>query len=133
MLGPMRFTEHELTVAVTEAAKTVAGAKSRRRGGGEAAWDRLSKIERYHLLEAVGGQVLPVLLALPDVEVPAGTRPTFTDPQILAAVEQTLGETGVGRLRQKVAAAARVTLVRTALSQLPVRQDPDALVVPDSL
>ena len=47
-------------------------------------------------------------------------------------MEQTLGESGVGRLRQKVAVAARLTLVRTALAQLPVRQDPDALVAPDS-
>ncbi len=133
MLGPMRFTEHELTVAVTAAAKVVADGKVRRRARGEAAWDSMSKLDRYHLLEAVGSQVLPVLLALPDVEVEAGTRPTFSDAQIAAAVEETLGETGVGRLRQKVAAAARLTLVRTALAQLPVRQDPDALIVPDSL
>ncbi|KRE95546.1 hypothetical protein ASG76_07875 [Nocardioides sp. Soil774] len=123
----MRFTEHELTVAVTAAAKVVAAGKARRRTKGEAAWDALSKIERYHLLEAVGSQVLPVLIALPDVEVPAGTRPTFTDAQIAAAVDDTLGESGVGRIRQKVALAARLTLVRTALAQLPVRQDPDAL------
>lgn len=129
----MRFTEHELTVAVTAAAKVVAVGRARRRSKGEAAWEALSKIERYHLLEAVGSQVLPVLLALPDVEVPAGTRPTFTDAQVAAAVEETLGESGVGRIRQKVAVAARLTLVRTALAQLPVRQDPDALVVPDSL
>ena len=129
----MRFTEHELTVAVTAAAKTVAGGKAGRRGKGEAAWESMSKLERYHLLDAVGGQVLPVLLALPDVEVPAGTRPTFTDEQIATAVEQTLGETGLGRIRQKVAVAAGLTLVRTALAQLPVGQDPDALIVPDSL
>lgn len=129
----MRFTEHELTVAVTAAAKVVAGTKGRRRARGEEAWESMSKIERYHLLEAVGSQVLPVLLALPDVEVPAGTRPTFTDAQIASAVEETLGESGVGRIRQKVAVAARLTLVRTALAQLPVRQDPDALIVPDTL
>ena len=129
----MRFTEHELTVAVTAAAQAVAGGKPRRRVTADEAWDAMSKIDRYHLLEAVGSQVLPVLLALPDVEVPAGTRPTFTDEQVATAVEQTLGESGVGRLRQKVAVAARVTLVRTALAQLPVRQDPDALVVPDHL
>lgn len=129
----MRFTEHELTVAVTAAAKIVAGGKSVRRAKGEAAWDSLSKLDRYHLLDAVGSQVLPVLLALPDVEVPAGTRPTFTDEQIAAAVQETMGESGVGRLRQKVAVAARLTLVRTALAQLPIRQDPDALIVPDSL
>src|SRR6478609_3840861 len=96
----MRFTEHELTVAVTAAAKIVAGGKVGRRAKGEEAWESMSKIDRYHLLEAV---------------------------------EQTLGETGVGRLRQKVTVAARLTLVRTALAQLPVRQDPDALIVPDSL
>lgn len=129
----MRFTEHELTVAVTAAAKIVAGGRIGKKARGEAAWEAMSKLERYHLLDAVGGQVLPVLLALPDVDVEAGTRATFTDEQVTAAVEQTLGETGVGRLRQKVAVAARVTLVRTALAQLPVRQDPDALIVPDSL
>lgn len=128
----MRFTEHELTVAVTSAAQVVAGAKVRRKARDDA-WEALSKIERYHLLEAVGSQVLPVLLALPDVDVAPGTRPAFTDAQIATAVEETLGESGVGRLRQKVAVAARLTLVRTALARLPVRQDPDALVVPDSL
>jgi hypothetical protein len=129
----MRFTEHELTVAVTAAARIVAGGTIGRRGKGEEKWEAMSKIERYHLLEAVGGQVLPVLLALPDVEVEAGTRPTFTDAQIAAAVEQTMDKTGIGRMRRKVALAARLTLVRTALAQLPVRQDPDALIVPDSL
>lgn len=129
----MRFTEHELTVAVTSAAKVVAGGKARRRATGDEAWEAMSRLERYHLLEAVGSQVLPVLLALPDVEVAAGTRPSFTDEQVVAAVEQTLGDSGVGRLRQKVAVAARLTLVRTALAQLPVRQDPDALIVPDFL
>lgn len=129
----MRFTEHELTVAVTAAAKIVAAGKVRRRAKDESAWDSMSKLDRYHVLDAVGSQVLPVLLALPDVEVEAGTRPTFTDAQIVAAVEETLGETGVGRLRQKVTVAARLTLVRTALAELPVRQDPDALIVPDFL
>ncbi|MCY7402087.1 MAG: hypothetical protein LH477_14245 [Nocardioides sp.] len=128
----MRFTEHELTIAVTAAAKTVAGAKGRRRANSDAVWESMSKIDRYHLLEGVGGQVLPVLLALPDVEVAAGTRPTFTGAQVLAAVEDNVGEGG-GRLRRKVAVAAQASLVRVALAQLPVRQDPDALVVPDSL
>ena len=44
-----------------------------------------------------------------------------------------MDETGIGRMRKKVALAARLTLVRTALAQLPVRQDPDALTVPDHL
>lgn len=136
MLAAMRFTEHELTIAVTAAAKTVAGVKGRRRGkdnvDADAVWESMSKLDRYHHLEAVGGQVLPVLLALPDVEVAAGTRPTFTDAQVLAAVEETLGDGG-GRLRRKVTVAAQATLVKVALAQLPVRQDPDALIVPDSM
>lgn len=129
----MRFTEHELTLAVQAAAKTLAGAKARRRtGGAEAAWEAMSKIERYHVLEGVGSQILPALVALPDVEVAAGTRPTFTDAQVMRAVEETMGEGG-GKLRRKVAVAARVVLIKNALAGLPPRQDPDALVVPDSL
>ena len=96
-------------------------------------WNAMGKYDRYKVLSSLGDQLLPVLLALPDIEVEAGTRPTFTDEQVAAAVEQTMGETGVGRLRAKVAVAARLTLVRTALAELPVRQDPDALIVPDFL
>jgi hypothetical protein len=120
----VRFTEHELTEAVTSAAKTVVGMRRRgiRRRDREDAWAAMSRHERYQVLDAVGGQVLPVLLALPDVDVPAGTRPIFTDAQVLAAVEETLGEAGRG-LRGKVAVAARVALVRAALAQLPPRRD----------
>ncbi|WP_310528325.1 hypothetical protein [Nocardioides sp.] len=121
----MRFTEHELTEAVTSAAKTVAGARQRgirRRRDREETWAALSRHERYLVLDAVGGQVLPVLLALPDVEVPTGTRPTFTDAQVSAAVAETIGDAGRG-LRGKVAVAARVALVREALATLPRRQE----------
>ena len=127
----MRFTEHELTIAVTTAAKSVAAAKARRRKDADAVWESTSKIDRYHLVEGVGSQVLPVLVALPDVEVAAGTRPTFTDDQVKSTVEQVMGE-GKG-MRRKVEVAARTALVRLALSALPTRQDPDGLVVPDSL
>jgi hypothetical protein len=121
----MRFTEHEMTVAVRAAAKTVASGRRKRPG-----WDQLDAMQRYHVLDAVGSQVLPVLLALPDVEVEAGTRPTFTTAQVAAAVEQTMGEGG-GRLRRKAAVAARTALVLQALAALPVRHDPDALTSPD--
>lgn len=131
----MRFTEHELTVAVTAAAKSVAAARGRvrrRAENADAVWEAMSRYERYQVMEAVGSQVLPVLLALPDVEVEPGTRPTFSDAQLLAAVEQTLGE-GKGRVRRKVAAASVAVLVKSALAELPPRQDPDALIVPDHL
>lgn len=128
----MRFTDHELTVAVKAAATTVAGA---RRGGlrrgstsTEASWAAMTAYERYQVLEPVGAQILPALVALPDVEVEAGTRPTFTDAQIVAAVEETLGDAG-GRLRRKVVVAARVALLRAALAQLPPRQEPDSWAV----
>lgn len=119
----MRFTEHEMTAAVTHAAKTVAGMRRKgvRRRDPEDAWAALSRHERYQVLDAVGSQVLPVLLALPDIEVPQGTRPTFTDAQVLAAVQETLGDAGRG-LRGKVTLAARVALVRDAVAKLPPRQ-----------
>lgn len=133
----MRFTEHELTLALTAAARTVAAARRRgvRKGrqDAEAVWQAMSGYERYQVLDALGGQLLPVLVALPDVEVPVGSRPAFTDAQVLAAVEETMGETPGGRMRRKVVVAARVALVRTALAGLPPRSDPDALQVPDSL
>lgn len=127
----MRFTEHELTVAVTTAAKSVATAKARRRKDAEEVWESTSKIDRYHLIDGVGSQVLPVLLALPDVEVAPGTAATFTDEQVKQAVEQAVGD-GKG-IRRRVEVAARTALVRLALAALPPRQDPDGLVVPDSL
>ena len=94
----------------------------------------MSKIDRYHLLEAVGSQVLPVLLALPDVEVAAGTRPTFTDAQIGEAVEQTLGETGVGQAaprRSRWPPVSRSCVRRSRSSRCA--RTPTRLIVPDSL
>lgn len=140
----MRFTEHELTVALTAAAKAVvaAGNRDARKGRTDAdtLWNEMSRYQRYQVLAGLGDQVLPVLLALPDVEVAAGTRPTFTDAQVMAAVEQSLdagAEGGAGglrdRARRKVTVAGRAALVQTALAQLPPRQDPDALIVPDHL
>jgi hypothetical protein len=85
------------------------------------------------VLDALGSQLLPALVALPDVEVASGARPEFTDAQVTAAVEETLGDVPGGRVRRKVVVAARVALLRTALAGLPPRSDPDTLEVPDSL
>lgn len=132
----MEFTEHEMTLALTGAAKTVLAARRKdiRKGkvGIDEAWEAMERYQRFTLLNALGDQVLPVLVALPEVEVPTGTRPSFDDAQILHAVEQHVGETG-GRMRRKVVVAARVGLVKNALSHLPVRSDPDTLDVPDHL
>jgi hypothetical protein len=125
----MRFTEREMTEGLTGAAKLVAA-----RGKADQAedtWQALTRFQRYQLLDSLGTQVLATLVALPDVEVAIGTRPTFTDAQITTAVEETLGD--VGRLRRKMQVAARVALVKTVLGHVPPRQDPDALIVPDHL
>ena len=132
----MRFTEHELTAALTGAAKTVLATQSKdvRKGRTDidTLWNGMTKFQRFTMLDSLGDQILPVLVALPDVEVESGTRPSFTDRQILETVEAKLGDEG-GRLRRKVVVAARVALVRTALEHVPPRTDPDALIVPDHL
>ncbi len=126
--GGMRFTEHELTVAVTGAAKSVmAGKKFRKRGVDiDSEWDALDAYQRFKMLDAVGSQILPVLVALPDVEVAPGTRPSYSTQQIKDAVAGLVGN-GSGRLQRLATVKARTALVQTALAHLPPRLDPDAL------
>lgn len=131
----MRFTEHELTEALTGAAKSVLAAQRKdvRKGRTDidTVWNEMDRYQRFKLLDSLGAQLLPVLVALPDVPVEPGTRPVFTVEQITAAAEDRLGETK-GKVRRKVLLAARVGLVRTALAHVPPRSDPDALTVPDA-
>ena len=130
----MRFTEHELTAALTGAAKSVLAAQSRDSRKGrtdvDAVWDSMDRYERFQLLDALGGQILPVLVGLPDVEVAPGTRPSYPDRQISEVVAGLVGDEG-GRLRRAVVVKARTALVQTALAHVPPRLDPDALIVPD--
>ena len=131
----MRFTERELTVALEGAAKSVLAVQDKtvrkKQRTADDAWAELTKYQRFQLLDGLGDQLLPALVGLPDVEVPAGTRPTFTDAQVREAVEERLGD--VRGIKRKVLLQARVALVRIALEQVPPRQDPDALIVPDHL
>jgi len=124
----MRLTEHELTMAVTGAAKTVmAGKKSRKRGVDiDTAWNAMDRHERYKLLDAIGSQILPVLVALPDVEVAPGTRPSYPTQQVREVVAGLVGD-DLGRLRRLVVIKARTALVQRALAHVPPRLDPDAL------
>ncbi|MEI5676095.1 MULTISPECIES: hypothetical protein [unclassified Nocardioides] len=125
----MRFTEREMTEGLTGAAKLVAArGKADKK---DEVWEGLTRFQRYQLLDSLGTQVLATLVALPDVDVEIGTRPTFTDAQVTEAVEGTLGD--VGRLKRKMQLAARVALVKTVLEHVPPRQDPDALIIPDHL
>ena len=132
----MRFTERELTLALEGVAKSVLATQDKdvRKGRRTAddAWSALTKYQRYQMLAGLGDQLLGVLVALPDVEVAVGTRPTFTEAQIVATV-QDASRDDVRGLKGKVLLKARVALVQLALSHVPPRADPDALVVPDHL
>lgn len=126
----MRFTEHELTAALTGAAKSVLSAQRKdvRKGRVDidAAWDALGRYERFQLLDALGGQILPVLVALPDVEVAPGTRPSYPSRQVSEVVAGLVGD-DEGRLRRAVVIKSRTALVQTALAHVPPRIDPEAL------
>lgn len=124
----MRFTERELTAAVTGTAKVVLAANPRyRRRDIEAAWEGLDRYRRWQLLDRVGTQILPVLVALPDVDVAPGSRATYDADQVRETVEQVVGD-GAGRLRRRAVVKARTALVRTALEHLPTRFDPDGVL-----
>lgn len=132
----MRLTERELTLALEGAAKSVLAAQDKevRKGRRTAddAWAGLTKFQRYTMLAGLGEQLLGPLVALPDREVAIGERPSATDAEVEAAVLERGGEELRG-LRGKVLVKARVALVQLALSHVPPRADPDALVVPDHL
>jgi len=132
----VRFTERELTAALEGAAKSVLAAQDKEVRKGrrtvDDAWAALTKYQRYVLMDGLGDQLLGVLVALPDREVEVGSRPTFTDREIEAAVAERGGDELRG-LKGKVVVKARVALVQLALSHVPPRADPDALVVPDHL
>lgn len=130
MLGVMRFTEHELTVGLTGAAKKVLAADRRVRRKGadvDTLWEEMDRYQRFKILDSLGEQVLPVLVALPDVEVAAGTRASYSDKEVAQVVSEILGE-GAGRVRRAMVVQARVVLVQAALAAMPARLDPDALL-----
>mgnify|MGYP000860343241 FL=1 len=128
----MRFTERELTVALEGAAKAVLATQDKtvRKGRRtpDEAWQALTRYQRFQLLDGLGDQVLPVLVSLPDVEVAVGTRPTFTDQQVAAAIEERL-DPGLKGIRRSVLVKARTALVQVALAAVPPRQEDRKSVV----
>lgn len=140
----MKFTEREMTTAVEVVARDlfVATRPPWRKGRAQAAWEDLAPVDRYHRKAAVGEAVLPALLALPERPT-VGARPEFTDEEYAAAAEQAsrqlLEQREPGawdRLPEKKRARlvrATAALTRAAVRAMPIRQDPDALVVPDHL
>ena len=129
----MRFTEHELTAALTGAAKSVLASRKevRKRGHDiDTAWEAMSRYERFQMLDALGDQILPVLVALPDVDVAPGTRASYSSKQVSEVVAG-LVEDDLSRLRRVVVVKARTALVQAALAHVPPRIDPEALGIPD--
>lgn len=118
----MRFSEHELTTALTSTAKQLLAVQRKdvRKGKVDIdeAWDAMDRYERFKILDALGTQLFPVLGALPDVEVAVGAQPSYTDREVVAAVEQSVDDAG-GRLRRRAVVAARVAVVKLALQQVP--------------
>ena len=125
----MRFTEHELTAALTGAAKSVMAAQRKFRKSGvdiDTAWDAMDRYERFKLLDALGSQILPVLTALPDIDVPPGTRPSYRSQQVSEIVAG-LVDDDLGKLRRAVVVRTRTALVQRALANVPPRLGPGAL------
>lgn len=140
----MKFTEPEMTKAVEAVARQLFAATRPpwKRGDLAQGWRELKPIERYNNLAAAGEVVLPVLVALPERPT-VGATPEFSDQEYLDAAEgasrelmehrqpgvwESLSERKRRKLNQGTAELARV-----AVEGMPLRQDPDALNIPDYL
>ncbi|WP_299054672.1 hypothetical protein [uncultured Nocardioides sp.] len=139
----MRFTEREMTVGVKAVAQQLMVAtKPFGRGSVEERWERLTPMGRYEKLAAAGELVLPLLVGLPDRPT-VGATPEFTteewedaaaEAQRSAADARSPGSwDALSERKRRGAVAVVVRLGRTAVAAMPVRQDPDAIVVPDHL
>lgn len=140
----MRFTEHELTVAVEGVARRLfeSTPKLVRRAAGATDWEALTRMQRYRHLAAAAESLLPGLIALPERPT-VGAPPPFTDAEYAAAADEAgrarterqrpgAWDALPARRRRKLVDAA-VGLLRMGVAAMPLRQDPDALVVPDHL
>ncbi len=124
-----------MTQAMVGAAKSVLAARRdvrKAKQDVDALWESMGRYQRFVLLSSLGDQVLPVLVALPDVEVETGARPTYTDAEVQQTVESVTGD-DLGRLKRAVTVRTRVVLVQAALAAVPLRTDPDTFTVPDHL
>ncbi len=140
----MRFTEHEMTVAVDAVARElfVATRPPWRRRGATAAYDALDRAQRYHRRAAAGEIVLPALVALPERPT-VGAAPVFSDEEYAEAAaaggrqvrehRSPGARDGLSTRRRAADVAVAARLTRLGVAAMPHRADPDALVVPDHL
>ena len=124
----MRFTERELTVAVDRLAEEAFAASlpRRRRKHADAEWQALTPIQKYGVRSTVADFALPVLLALPDRPT-VGAVPQFDEDEWTEA-----GRAGFPDADEAHRTTA-IAMARTAVEVMPIRQDPDAIVIPDHL
>lgn len=124
----MRFTERELTVAVDRLAEQAFAATlpRRKRKQADAEWRALTPIQKYGIRSTVADFALPVLLALPDRPT-VGAVPQFSDDEWAEAAQAGFPDADDGHR------ATAIAMSRSALEVMPVRQDPDAIVIPDYL
>lgn len=113
----MKFTEREMTVGIDRVAEGLYVATlAPWRKAKHTAWELLPKFEKYQRRAAVGEAVIPALIALPERPT-VGATPEFTKEEYAAAAGSK--------------AAARLT--KLVVEAMPIRRDPDALFVPDTL
>lgn len=124
----MRFTERELTVAVDRLAEEAFAASlpRRKRKDADVEWRALTPIQKYGVRSTVADFAIPVLLALPDRPT-VGAVPQFSDEEWIASVDAAFPEADDAHR------ATALAMARTAVEVMPVRQDPDAIVIPDFL
>lgn len=127
----MKFTEHEMTVAVQAVAREIVEASP---GADETTWDAMDRFERYQLLSGIGEITLPVLVALPDVDVAAGSRASYDLDVVMAAVRgHDQREDQVPDEVPDEVVVARASFVQRMLATMPVRRDPDAPLSADEI
>ena len=124
----MRFTERELTVAVDRLAEEAFAASlpRRKRKSAEEEWRALTPIQKYGVRSTVADFALPVLLALPDRPT-VGAIPPFSGDEWADAVHAAFPDADDAHRSTALAMA------QTAVAAMPIRQDPDAIVIPDHL
>lgn len=121
----MQFTERELTVGVDLVAQQLFASslpqrRLRKPVDADAAWRELPPFEKYQHKTTVADLVIPILLALPERPT-VGATPEFTDEEWAEAAAPT------------DLPPEAVMLAVATLAAMPIRQDPDALVIPDHL
>lgn len=124
----MRFTERELTVAVDRLAEQAFAASlpRRKRKNADEEWRALTAIQKYGVRSTVADFALPVLLALPDRPT-VGAVPQFLEEEWVEAAAAGFPDA------DEAHRATALAMARTAVEVMPIRQDPDAIVIPDYL